>query len=182
MPARTLRATRHAIALGENVNKLTPSLNSSCLSAPMRPQQLFLVVFAIAAAWIGGFCVVTTSRVFASLYHSLGFGADLPLPTALTFRASQNHIPWLFALVATVLLVYLFVRASRYLAMACAVVSAVGMIAVSIAALSLALPNYNLCADVALWPDWPDWQASTSSAPPAAANAQRARLPGIPCQ
>jgi len=170
------------IALGENVNDYAPSLNSPAPSAHGRGLRLFLVVLAIAAVWIGGFCVVTAARVFASLYHSLGFGPDLPMPTALTFSAAQNHMPWLFALAATVLLVYLFVRASRYLAMACAVVAALGMIAVSIAALSLALPHYNLCADVALWPDWPDWHASTSIPAAADAHAPIARVARIPCR
>jgi hypothetical protein len=146
------------------VNEIARSEGSAHQPAHAHWLQFFLALFALSAAWIGGFCVVTASRVFASMYHSLGLGADFPLPTAVTFDASRNHIPWAFAVLATVLLVYLLVRASRYLIVACAAISTLGMIAVSFAALSLAIPNYSLCAGVVLWPDWPDWNTATSRA------------------
>jgi hypothetical protein len=144
------------------MKKATPTPDSSRQSLPTRWLELLLVLFAIIAAWIGSFCLVTASRVFASMYHTTGLDAGLPIPTLATFRASQNHLPWVFAVLATVLLAYLFARTSRYLTAACAAISTVGMIAVSVAALSLAIPNYELCDGVAIWPDWPDWSAKAS--------------------
>jgi hypothetical protein len=129
--------------------------------------QLFLALSAIAAVWIGSFCVVTAARVFASMYQALGWGADLPLPIVATF-----------AVATTVLLCYLFVRRSRYLA-ACAAISTAGMIAVSAAALSLAVPNYKLCDDVVLWPDWPDRDAATSGE--TGANRSARRIEEVSC-
>lgn len=170
------------------MNEIAPSEGSVHQPFHAHWLQFFLALFALSAAWIGGFCVVTAARVFASMYHSLGLGADLPLPTAVTFDASRNHIPWAFALLATVLLVYLLVRARRYLIVACAAISTLGMIAVSFAALSLAIPNYNLCADVVLWPDWPDWNTGTSLATNVVApssprpDARRAQTPPGPCR
>jgi hypothetical protein len=140
--------------------------------------QLFLALSAIAAVWIGSFCVVTAARVFASMYQALGWGADLPLPIVATFDASRNHLPWVFAVATTVLLCYLFVRRSRYLA-ACAAISTAGMIAVSAAALSLAVPNYKLCDDVVLWPDWPDRDAATSGE--TGANRSARRIEEVSC-
>ena len=165
----------------------TPSSTSSHRFVTERRWRLIITLLAIAATWIGAFSIVTASRVFSSMYHGLGWGPDFPLPTAATFGASRHHLPWAFAVLATALLGYLLACASRYLTAACAAISIAGMIVVSVATLSLALPHYNLCADIALWPDWPDWRTAASRdgtvAMPALPNpdAPRAPSPAWPC-
>ena len=115
------------------------------------------MLLTIAALWIGASCVVTLAHLLASLYDSIG--GELPVPAMLVIDASRLHIPWVISLVMTLLLIYLDVWRRRSLIMVCAMVSAIGLILVASASISLALP---LMKCGVLWPDWPGQDCSRS--------------------
>lgn len=109
-----------------------------------------LALLTATANWIGAFALVTLARLWAPLYADMG-GA-MPVPAQLVLDAARHHIPWAIALAATVLVAYLAIRRSRRLFLACAVTASIGLIALALAAVSLALP-VSKCG--VLWPAWP---------------------------
>jgi hypothetical protein len=121
---------------------------------------------AAACVWFTAFTIESAARLMAGLFAQ--FGADLPLPTRLTIDAVQNYLPWMFAAVSTLLVVYLGVRASAYFVYACIVVAAVTAVLASIVALALVLPIMK-CG--VAWPEWPNAAIQTphqAGKPPAA--------------
>ncbi len=113
-------------------------------------QRWGLALLTTSALWTGAFAVVTLARLWASLYAELG-GA-LPVPAQLVIDAARHHVPWGIALAATGQIGYLAISRSRGLPMACALIAAVGLMAVALAAVGLALP-VSKCG--VLWPAWP---------------------------
>jgi hypothetical protein len=113
-------------------------------------QRWGLALLTAAAYWAGALALVTLARLWASLYASLG--GDLPVPAQLVIDAARHHIPFGIALAATVLIGYLAITRSRRLPMVCALIAAIALIALALAAVSLALPMTK-CG--VLWPDWP---------------------------
>lgn len=109
-----------------------------------------LALLTAAAHWTGAFALVTLARLWAGLYADMG--GVLPVPAQLVLDAARSHIPWGVALAATLLLAYLAWRRSSLLAPACALLAALGLIALALAAVGLALP-VSKCG--VLWPAWP---------------------------
>lgn len=109
-----------------------------------------LALLTAAAYWIGAFALVTLAQLWAPLYASLG--GDLPTPAQLVMDAARHHIPFGIALAVTALAGVLARSRSPRLPQVCALMAALGFIALALAAVSLVLP-ISKCG--VLWPAWP---------------------------
>jgi hypothetical protein len=74
------------------------------------------------------------------------------MPAMAVMDAARHHVPWGIALAATGLVLYLILRRSHRLLMACTLLASTGLTVLALAAVSLALPVSKCCF---IWPDWP---------------------------
>lgn len=128
-----------------------------------------LATAAIAAAWISALSVESVTRVLADV-HVRSFQArayeDLLPGVQLAIRAVQWHLPWLLALVATVVVMLLHRRGHRWFMPAAVVVSTCATLMLGAASVTM-VTSFSYCGD--LFTAW-TVPARAAGAPAAAAD------------
>ena len=115
-------------------------------------------IAALIVVWLASIVMLSTSLIFVNTFSA--FGSNLPAWTVWIISLSKNHAPILFALISTVVIVYLLVRGSIYTLKVTLVIVLLAALYVSITLFAFAMP-VAMCGDY--WPEWPDAQSNQAS-------------------